>query len=80
MPHTIKGILSLVMAVEVVLGLTIAWLQKLSHGLSDAASLCLTVSGVIIAYYTALHLREKWKGQQLDNIIKKLDIEDRKKG
>jgi hypothetical protein len=74
MPHTIKGVISLVLSVDTILMLSIAWLQKLNHGLSDVASLALAIAGVVVTYYTSLHIKAKWQGQQLDNEIKKIEL------
>lgn len=77
LPTDIKGIVLYITSLEVILGLSISWLQKLNHALSDVASMALAVSGVVIAYYTILHIKEKVIGQRLDNEIKKFELKSK---
>jgi hypothetical protein len=74
LPNT-TSIILFTSSLEIMLGMTIVWLQKLNHTFSNIASIALTISGVIIAYYTILHLRERWIGQKLDNKLKRKELE-----
>ena len=75
-PTTQTGVILVTTSIEVVLSMTIIWLQKLNHSLSNISSVVLAIAGMVIAYYTVLHLREKWIGQKLDNQLKRKQLED----
>lgn len=69
-----KSIILFTSSIQLVLLLTIGWLQRLNHALSNVSSVLLTIAGVILAVITILHLREKWIGQKLDNELKRKQL------
>lgn len=75
LPNT-TSIILFASSLEIMLGMTVVWLQKLNHTFSNVASVTLSFAGLIIAYYTILHLRERWIGQKLDNELKRKQLED----
>lgn len=78
-PHSIKAIIAFVFSLDVILTSIVIWLQKLNHFMSDWLSVFVTCAGLVVTYYTIIHIKEKIQGQKLDNIIKRLDIEEREK-
>jgi len=68
--HTILYIISL----DVILALGATWIATFNTVLSDIGATALTVCAVIISIYTIIHLREKVKGQRLDNLLKEKEL------
>lgn len=85
-PSTIKGIIAYVLSLELILASISSWLLTVGDLLStpfqigaQIISFFVGAAGLIISYYTIKHLREKLRGQRLDNIIKELEIQEKTK-
>lgn len=76
--NTIFSSVATSLSLNVILFFNVAWLQDVNNGFKDIGSTLLTLAGIVLTYFTILHVREQYRGKRLDNTIKKIELKELK--
>jgi len=76
---SIKGLTVYIASLDVILFTSAKWLSSFNNYASNIVAYAVSVAGVVLTYYTVLHIREKLRGQKLDNEIKAFEVRAKRK-
>lgn len=77
--QTIKDSIIYVLSLDLILALSSTWLYSFQTNMSIVLSFCLGLSGLIVSIFSIIHLFLKVKSIKLDNILKELEILEKRK-
>ena len=79
MPENIKHIIAYILSLDIILLSIATWLTTFESFTSKTLAILVSLSALVISYYTIQHIKEKIKAQRLDNELKKIELLKAKK-
>jgi K+ transporter len=71
---TIKSSIIYVTCLNVILGSIVQWLVSFSNSVSNLLAYGVSIAGIVLTYYTIIHIKTKIRGQRLDNKLKEKEL------
>lgn len=71
---TVKSTIIYITCFNIVLASLVNWLVSFVNHLSNIFALGVSFAGLVLTYYTILHIKAKIRGQKLDNQLKEKEL------